>query len=46
MKLLLDTVTIIRITMDDSMLSAAAVIAYRDLSNTLFVSVVSLWESW
>ena len=43
MKLLLDTVTIIRITMDESMLSKAAVNAYRDPFNTLFVSVVSLW---
>ena len=44
MNLLLDTVTIIRIALDESLLSATAVDAYRDSSNNLFISVVSIWE--
>lgn len=44
MNLLLDTVTIMRIALDESLLSAVAVDAYRDPSNSLFISVVSIWE--
>jgi len=43
-RILLDTSVLIWIATDEARLSAAAVAAYRDRSNTAFVSVVSLWE--
>ena len=44
MGILLDTAAIIWIATDETKLSDAALAAYRDRSNSAFISVVSIWE--
>ena len=44
MRILLDTAALIWIATDETGLSAAALAAYRDRSNSAFISIVSVWE--
>ena len=44
MRLLLDTVTLLWITLDDPRLSSAARRAFSDPGNEIFLSVASAWE--
>jgi PIN domain nuclease of toxin-antitoxin system len=44
MRILLDMATVIWIATDESKLSTAALAAYQDRANAVFISVISIWE--